>query len=100
MHPLFRIVSWKSKYSIEFKGLNEGLHDFEFEVDNKFFAYFEESLVDVGEVTVSVILEKRSSFMKLHFKIKGWLELTCDRCLENYQQAIKHEAEMFVKYGE
>lgn len=88
------------KYNVEFKGLKEGLHDFEFEVDNKFFAYFEDSLVDIGEVTVNVILEKRSSFMKLHFKIKGWLELTCDRCLENYPQPIKHKAEMFVKYGE
>lgn len=88
------------KYNIEFKGLKEGLHDFEFEVDNKFFAHFEESLVENGIVKVNVILEKRSSFMKLHFKMKGWLELTCDRCLEFYEQPIAHEAEMFVKYGE
>jgi len=88
------------KYNIEFKGLNEGLHDFEFEVDNKFFVHFEESLVDNGKVKVNVVLEKRSSFMKLHFNISGWLELTCDRCLEYYEQSIVHEAEMFVKYGE
>jgi uncharacterized metal-binding protein YceD (DUF177 family) len=88
------------KYNVDFKGLNEGLHDFEFEVDNKFFEHFEESLVDNGKVRIKVILEKRSSFMKLHFKIKGWLELTCDRCLENYHQPIKHETEMFVKFGE
>jgi len=88
------------KYNIEFKGLNEGLHDFEFEVDRKFFEHFEESLVENGKVTVKVVLEKRSSFIKLHFKIKGWLELTCDRCLELYEQHIKYETEMFVKFGE
>jgi uncharacterized metal-binding protein YceD (DUF177 family) len=88
------------KYNVEFKGLNEGLHDFEFEVDNKFFEHFEESLVENGKIKVKVILEKRSSFMKLHFKIKGWLELTCDRCLENYHEPIKYETEMFVKFGE
>ncbi len=88
------------KYNIEFKGLNEGLHDFEFEVDKKFFEHFEESLVENGKVTVKVILEKRSSFIKLHLKIKGWLELTCDRCLELYNQPVKHETEMFVKFGE
>jgi uncharacterized metal-binding protein YceD (DUF177 family) len=88
------------KYNIEFKGLNEGLHDFEFEVDNKFFEQFEESLVDNGRITVAVVLEKRSSFIKLHFYIKGWLELTCDRCLELYEQPVKYETEMFVKYGE
>ena len=88
------------KYNIEFKGLKEGLHDFGFEVDNKFFEHFEESLVESGKVKVNILLEKRSSFIKLHFKIKGWLELTCDRCLDLYEQPIKHETEMFVKFGE
>jgi uncharacterized metal-binding protein YceD (DUF177 family) len=93
-------VSWKSKYNIEFKGLSEGLHNFEFDVDDTFFTHFEESLVDNGKVVVKVTLEKRSSFIKLHLKLKGWLELTCDRCLENYRQKIKNETEMFVKFGE
>jgi uncharacterized metal-binding protein YceD (DUF177 family) len=93
-------VDWKFKYNIEFKGLTEGSHDFEFEVDNTFFEHFEESLVNNGGVVVKVTLEKRSAFIKLHFKIKGWLELTCGRCLDSYQQKIKHETEMFVKFGE
>jgi uncharacterized metal-binding protein YceD (DUF177 family) len=88
------------KYNIEFKGLKEGLHDFGFEVDDKFFAHFEESLVENGKVAAKVIFEKRSSFMKLHFDITGWLELTCDRCLELYHQPIKNETEVFVKFGE
>ncbi len=88
------------KYNIEFKGLNEGLHDFEFEVDSKFFEHFEESLVENGKVKVEIVLEKRSSFIKLHFKIKGWLELTCDRCLDLYEQPIEYETELFVKFGE
>ena len=48
------------KYDIEFKGLKEGLHDFGFEADNKFFAHFEDSLVENGKITVKVIFEKRS----------------------------------------
>ena len=93
-------MSWKSKYTIEFKGLKEGLHDFEFKVNNKFFEHFEGSLVENGEVTIKTALEKRSAFLKLKLKIKGWLELTCDRCLEQYRQKIKNKAEIFVKYGE
>ncbi len=88
------------KYNIEFKGLSEGFHDFEFVAGKKFFAHFEESLVDNGEVTVLVNLEKRSNFLKLQINIYGWVELTCDRCLEVFNQTIKHEAEMFVKFGE
>ena len=100
MQLFFGIVSWKNKYDIEFKGLKEGLHEFEFEVDNKFFVHFEESLVENGEITVKVVLEKRSSFLKLHLNIKGWLELNCDRCLEDYRQKVVNEAEMFVKFSE
>jgi uncharacterized metal-binding protein YceD (DUF177 family) len=51
-------------------------------------------------VGVSVVLEKRSSFMKLIFDLNGMIELTCDRCLDNYEQTISHDAEMFVKYGD
>jgi len=93
-------VGWNSKYNIEFKGLKEGLHDYEFVVDNKFFEHFEESLVDVGEVQVKVQLEKRSAFLKLKFEYSGWVELTCDRCLELYKQDIELETEIFVKFGE
>jgi len=93
-------VGWSSKYNIEFKGLKEGLHDYEFEIDSKFFEHFDESLVDVGEVQVKVRLEKRSAFLKLSFEFGGWVELICDRCLEPYNQDIKLETELFVKFGE
>ena len=100
MQHFFRNVSWKSKYNIEFKGLKEGVHDFEFDIDNKFFAHFDDRLVDNGKVSIIVILEKRSTFLKLDLKINGWLELTCDRCLDIYQQPIANEFALFVKFGE
>ena len=100
MQHFFRAVSWKSKYNIAFKSLSEGEHQFDFQVDGKFFEHFEGSLVDNGDIYIKIILEKRSTFLKLHFKIKGWVELMCDRCLENYLQKIKHKTELFVKFGE
>ncbi len=93
-------MNWKSKYSIEFKGLKEGLHEFDFEVDNKFFEHFEGSLVEKGEVKIVVLMEKRSTFIQLQLKINGGVELTCDRCLEKYKQEITNEAELFIKFGE
>jgi len=100
LQHFFGTVGWKSKYDVAFKGLAEGLHDFEFQIDDSFFEHFEESLADRGEVAINVTLEKRSAFLKLHFHIKGWLELTCDRCLDNYRQKVKLKTEMFVKFGE
>ncbi len=100
MQHFFRNVSWRSKYNIEFKGLKEGVHDFEFDIDNKFFVHFDERLVDNGKVSIRVILEKRNTFLKLNLLINGWLELTCDRCLDNYRQTITNEFGLFVKFGE
>ena len=93
-------MGWKTKYNIEFKGLKEGLHDYQFEVDDKFFEHISESLVEVGEVKVNVQLEKRSAFLKLTLAFEGWVELTCDNCLEAYRQEIEIETEQFVKFGE
>lgn len=92
-------MGWRTKYDVAFKGLNEGLHEFEYEIGDEFFEHFDQGLVCVGNLDVKVNLEKRSTFMKLYFSIKGWVELTCDRCLENYRQKIKNNAEIYIKFG-
>lgn len=92
-------MGWRTKYDVEFRGLKEGLHAFEFQIGNEFFEHFEQGLVNVGNLDVKVDFEKRSTFLKLHFNHKGWVELTCDRCLENYRQDVEHNAEIFVKFG-
>lgn len=89
-----------SKYDIAYKGLKEGKHQFEYQIDDKFFELFDVSLVQKATVTVNVTFEKRSTLLALLFKLKGTVELTCDRCLENYDQPIKQKAELFVKFGE
>jgi uncharacterized protein len=89
-----------SKYDIAYKGLKEGKHKFEYQIDDKFFELFDVSLVQKANVQVKVTFEKRSTLLTLLFKIKGTVELTCDRCLENYNQPIKLKAELFVKFGE
>ena len=100
LQHFFRAVSWKTKYDIAFKGLAEGEHNYNFQINGKFFEHFDGSLVDYGEADIKVILEKRSAFLKLHLKIKGWVKLMCDRCLDNYKQKIKQKTEIFVKFGE
>ena len=94
------MAGWKTKYDVEFKGLKEGRHEFDFEAGEKFFEHFENSPVNVGDVTVNVTLEKRSTFLKIYLKLKGRVELTCDRCLGNYRQKIKNKAEVLVKFSE
>lgn len=89
-----------SAYNIAFKGLKEGNHVFDYHIGKSFFEHFENSLIDEAEVDVKITLEKHSAFMALHVSIRGKARLTCDRCLEPYDQPIKNKADMFIKFGE
>ena len=93
-------MSILSFYNIAFKGLSQGKHLFEFEVDDKFFAEFEDGLVDKGQVNVRLTIEKQSSLMIFWFDIQGIVNVQCDRCLEMYDQKIESQERIFVKFGE
>ena len=74
-------MNYLSQYTIPFSGLKEGEHLFDFIADDRFFAGFEESEITKGSVAVQVKLEKRSTYLRLSFALKGEVELICDRCL-------------------
>ena len=93
-------MSILSFYNIAFKGLSQGKHVFEYEVDDKFFVEFDGGVVDEGNVNVRVTLEKQSSLMILWFDVEGTVHVQCDRCLEMYDQPIKGLERIFVKFGE
>jgi len=93
-------MSIQSIYNIAFKGLSQGKHIFEYEIDTKFFAGFEGGVVDEGNVNVRLTLEKQSSLMIFWFEIKGTVRAQCDRCLEMFDQKIKSKERIFVKFGE
>ncbi|HEX7584289.1 MAG TPA: DUF177 domain-containing protein [Prolixibacteraceae bacterium] len=90
----------QSFYSIAFKGLSQGKHIFEYEIDDKFFAEFVGGVVEQGKVKVRITLEKQSSLMILWFDVEGTVHVQCDRCLEMYDQPIKGLERIFVKFGE
>ena len=89
-----------SFYNIAFKGLSQGKHIFDFEVDRKFFTQFEGSIVDEGKVNIRLTVEKQSSLMIFWFDQMGTVRVQCDRCLELYDQPIKSKDRIFVKFGE
>lgn len=88
------------QYSIPFRGLKEGRHDFEFVTENSFFEQFDTSEVDKGLVEVRVELVKHTQFLELHFGLKGRVTVTCDRCLDTFAMGISHEADLYVRFGE
>ncbi len=64
-----------------------------------FFGLFENSLLEKGELTVMVKIDKKGSNIQLLFSITGAVELICDRSLEIFAYPVNIEKEMSFRLG-
>jgi uncharacterized metal-binding protein YceD (DUF177 family) len=87
-------------YNIALKGLGTGEHRFDYQVERKFFEYFDGGIAEDGDISVVLKLEKQSSLIVLWFHVKGTVKIQCDRCLDLFNQPIESENTVYVKYGE
>ncbi|PLW97485.1 MAG: hypothetical protein C0593_08530 [Marinilabiliales bacterium] len=92
-------VNVLNKLEIPFKGLSDGVHEFEYHVSDAFFEAIEYSDVKKGNVSAKISLDKQPGMMQLHFRINGYVTLTCDRCLEDFNFPIDTEDHLIVKIG-
>ncbi len=90
----------KRAFEIAFVGLKPGIHEFNYEVDDKFFA--EKGVTDFTHcnANIKLSLDKKSSFMLLKFEIGGKANVTCDRCGNPLPMDIWDEFNMLVKMVE
>lgn len=91
-------MNYLDQYTIPFKGLKEGEHEFEFALDERFFMAFEKSEIKKANLIARVMLEKKTTFLTLHFSLSGTAEIQCDRCLEYFDLPVSHNATLFVKF--
>jgi len=90
----------KREFEIAFVGLKPGIHDFDYKVDDKFFA--DKGVTDFTgcKANIKLTLDKKSSFMLLKFEVGGKAEVTCDRCGNPLPMDIWDEFNMLVKLVE
>jgi uncharacterized metal-binding protein YceD (DUF177 family) len=88
------------EFDIAFVGLALGTHEFYYEIDDKFFADFQESEITDCEATVKVTLEKNASFMMLKFEIDGKTSVGCDRCGNPLSLQLWDEFDLIIKQVE
>lgn len=88
------------QFSIPFSGLADGVHEFDFQVDKKFFAAFEASPIKDATFTNHLIFDKRADMMVLTFENKGATNVTCDRCLEEFDLPIDDAQSLIFKFSE
>lgn len=90
----------KRTFEIAFVGLKQGVHEFNYTVDDKFF--FEKGDPDFTNCTANIklLLDKKSSFMLLKFEIGGKADINCDRCGNLLGMDIWDEFNMLIKLVE
>ena len=88
-----------NEYTVSFADLKIGEHSFDFHVDSAFFESFPESEIRRADVNVALVLDKQESMLALHFDLEGDVEVTCDRCLDEFRFPIKTEERLIVKFG-
>lgn len=94
----FIVVKNLKIYRVPFSGLSDGSHDFEFDVNEEFFSFFEHSLVKNAQLKVRVNLQKDPRYLSLDFDISGKVELSCDTCLNVFWAPFSQQETVLVKF--
>ena len=88
------------EYTIPFIGLKTEKHHFEYQIDNKFFEHFEYDEFNDVNVKTSLVFEKKTTLLELHFHVEGIVNINCDLTNEPFDQKIKGDFDLVVKFGE
>ena len=87
------------RYRIPFKGLKEGFHTFDFEIDRSFFERFSHSEIRESNLHVQVVLQRSLRLLTLDFSIAGTVRVPCDRCLDEFDMPVSFRETLYVKFG-
>ena len=88
------------EFDIPFVGLKDGKHRFDYQIDNLFFEAFNFDEFNNANVKVAVTLDKKSTMLELNFQNKGSVNINCDLSNEPFDQKIKSNFNLVVKFGD
>jgi uncharacterized metal-binding protein YceD (DUF177 family) len=89
-----------NKYNIKFIGLKDGIHNFDFRIDNKFFDIFNYTEFNNCNIKSIVQLDKKLNLLKLNFYSKGFININCDLSNEPFDCLIDQKYQIVVKFGD
>ena len=89
-----------NEFLIPFIGLKLGKHQFEYQINKKFFEDFGYDEFESCDIKVNVVLEKKSTMLELHFKHKGTIHVPCDLTNEMFDLPVKGKINLIVQLGE
>ena len=90
-------MEFLEQFDIPLLGIKEGIHSFNFDINNKFFDAFEYSIIKQGNVNLKLIVDKKSAHYTFEFKYSGHLTLECDYCLKPFNFPVSFEDTLILK---
>ena len=84
------------EYNIPFVGLKVGKHHFDYQINDKFFSFFEYDEFAQVNVLVDLDFDKKSTFFELTFNVSGSVEVSCDITNEPYKQKLNGSFKLVV----
>ena len=79
--------------------MTPGTHEFDYSLENKFFADIDGDQVQKGKVKVHVRVKRMSMMFEMDFHTEGIVLIPCDRCLDDMEQPIETDNRLIVKFG-
>ena len=87
-------------YDIAISGLKDGKHEFQFEINKKFFQLFDtEQEFTSPVIHAEVLMDKHSTFLEFNIHISGSVQLICDISNDDFSHPIENEIKVLVKFG-
>jgi len=90
----------RREFEIAFVGLKPGVHEFEYNIDDKFFLDYGVQDFNNCSAKVKLYLDKKNGFFQLKFDIDGSATVICDRCSNPLKKQLWEEYNIVVKMVE
>jgi uncharacterized metal-binding protein YceD (DUF177 family) len=93
-------MNYLDSFRISFGSLPIGEHEFEFEIDDKFFEHFQDSVIRRGFADILVTVNRQAEMLLVDFTTEGSVTIPCDRCGDDMDIEIAGYNELIVKFGD
>ena len=75
------------------------VREYDFEIDDSFFAHFEYGEIEKGNLKILTKVKPSSRQIELDIIIRGSVELVCDRCLDTFEEKLDTHYVLYGKFG-
>ncbi|MDL2223166.1 DUF177 domain-containing protein [Bacteroidales bacterium OttesenSCG-928-M11] len=86
-------------YKVDLKGMRADSEEYQYLLDNQFFANIDGEEIPKGKIEVHLLIIKTAGFYNLNFTLNGIAVIPCDRCLDDMDFAIETNNRLVVKLG-